>query len=276
MAKTAAKSLVAYYLSGFSAYLLLSNRLVGKPYPLSFDEGLQLVTFAKVAWYSEFLLTFFLITLLVLVFFQGFKRLTNSPVAMLLISVACLLTAILLPSDLVVARPLSLLVGTKGHFIFPVIQYLPVFLAGLYFAKYKLVMNKVALILAAVGTSVFMTYYLIHRTFPAEFSPSIYWLVGSYGILYGYFLVAKWLERRTKPINWLLSIGSNTLFYLVVSNFILFTLSNHIQAKPVIALLIGISVLLAIRFLLSLIVQKQQPSPTTVLKPSPVNQPSAW
>lgn len=259
MAKTAGKSLLAYYLSGFSSFLMLYPRFMHKPYPLSFHEVFQLVTFTKAAWVSEFLLTFFLITVLVLVFFKGFQYLVNSPKAMLGVGVVCLLTAIFLPPDLVVIRPLALLVGTKGEYFFPIVQYLPIFLVGLYFARYKVVWHPLIFVLSGLGTVLLMGYYWRNHTMPPEFVPSIFWLVGSYGILYGYFLAAKWLERQTYSIEWLLSVGRNTLFYLLVSNFILFALGTQIQTAPWVAFLIGITILLAIGFLISLLTPAPQP-----------------
>lgn len=255
MAKTAIKSLFAYYLSGFSAYLLLSPRFLGKPYPITLDEILQLITFSKVAWFSEFLLTFFLITGLVLIFFEGFKRLAHSPLTMLCLGLVCLLTASLLPADLIVPQPMALLIGTKNYFIFPVVQYLPIFLIGVYFSNYKVGWSRAVLVISLFATGSLVSYYVVHQAMPAEFLPSVYWLVGSYGLLYGYYVAAKWLEQRPNPLNWLLSIGRNTLFYLIVSNFILFALSNHIQTKSEIAFVIGVITLLIITFLFSLLTQ---------------------
>ena len=259
MAKTAGKSLLAYYLSGFSSFLMLYPRFMRKPYPLSFEELSQLVTFTKAAWVSEFLLTFFLLTLLVLVFFKGFQYLANSPRAMLGVGVACLLTAIFLPPDLVVIRPLALLVGTQGEYFFPIVQYLPIFLVGLYFAHYKIVWHPLILVLSGLGTVLLIGYYVQNRVMPPEFIPSIFWLVGSYGILYGYFLAAKWLERQAYSIEWLLSVGRNTLFYLLVSNFILFALGTHIQTDSWVAFLIGMTILLSIGFLISLLTPAPKP-----------------
>lgn len=260
MAKTAGKSLVAYYISGFSSFLMLYPRFMHKPYPLSVNELFQLVTFNKAAWVSEFLLAFFVITLLVFVFFKGFQYLANSPVSLLGFGTACLLTAIFLPDDLVVIRPLALLVGTKGEYFFPIIQYLPIFLVGLYFAKYKVVWHPVIMIFSGLGTALLMGYYVLNRVMPPEFNPSIFWLVGSYGILYGYFLVAKWLERRAVSFEWLLSVGRNTLFYLLVSNFVLFALGTHIQTASWVAFLIGMTILLSINFLISLLTPAPKPT----------------
>ena len=270
IAKTAGKSLLAYYLSGFSSFLMLYPRFMHKPYPLSFEELYQLVTFTKAAWVSEFLLTFFVITLLVLVFFKGFQYLANSPKAMLGLGVACLLTAIFLPPNLVVIRPLALLVGTKGEYLFPIVQYLPIFLVGLYFAKYKVVWHPMILILSGLGTILLMGYYVRNRVMPPEFVPSIFWLVGSYGILYAYLLAAKWLERQSYTIEWLLSVGRNTLFYLLVSNFILFALGTHIQTAPWMAFLVGITILLSIGFLISLLTPASKPRYTPAAREQPV------
>ena len=270
MIKTAWKSLLAYYVAGFASFFLLSERFTGKPYPLTINELFQLLTFAKLAWVSEFLLTFFLITALVFVFFNSFKRLVDSPKAMLLLGVASLLTAIFLPPDFVVGRPLKLLIGSKTEFVFPVIQYLPPFLLGLYCSKYKVVWNWTIFGVSASGTALFVGYYLYNRAMPTEFLPSIYWLVGSYGILYVYFLAAKWLERRASSQQWLLSIGRNTLFYLLLSNFMLFSISNHLQTTSLIATAVGVTVILATGFLISLITQPAQSTGASQSKEKPL------
>lgn len=60
---------------------------------------------------------------------------------------------------------------------------------------------------------------------------------------------------------YLLSIGRNTLLYLILSNLILFAIRNSLQVRPVVAVLIGIAVIFVVGFLISLLVQ---PKPISV------------
>lgn len=258
MLKTAWKALLGYYIAALSALLILSPAFSGAPYQLSANRLFRLITFAEVPWFTEFLLTFFLITALVLIFFSVFQSLANSLLLTLCVSGGCWLLAILLPGDLRLNGLLGLLVGTRTNYIFPVVQYLPIFLFGLYFSRHGIVWNRLVFLLATSGTALFTGYYVRYREMPLEFLPSIYWLVGSYGIVYGYFLVTKWLESQTIVFYGLLSIGRNTLLYLILSNLILFSIRNSLQLEPIIALLIGVIVIFVIGFLLSLVNQTRR------------------
>lgn len=100
---TALKTLAAYYLSGLASFLFLPQQLHNPVTAFSAADLYQLVTLGTLAWVSEFLLAFGLITLLVLV---------NSPWLLLGLSVGCLLIAVLLPPDYSIPRPWSLLLGT--------------------------------------------------------------------------------------------------------------------------------------------------------------------
>jgi len=111
-------------------------------------------------------------------------------------------------------------------------------------------------LVALLGSSLFAGYYLSHQSMPTEFRPSIYWLVGSYGMLYAYYLTAHWLDRQGRPVEWLLSIGHNTLVYLLLSNVILFTLNSRLRVSPVAALGIGGGIVLVIMFLVSLVASR--------------------
>lgn len=260
MLKTAWKTLLGYYIAALFSLLILSPSFSGKPYHFSANGLFRLITFLEVPGFTEFLLTFFLITAVVLVFFGLFRWLSNSLALTLCASAVCWLIAILLPSDLRLDGPLGLFIGTRTHFIFPVIQYLPIFLFGLYFSRHGIVWNRIVFLLAMGGTILFTGYYARYREMPPEFLPSIYWLVGSYGILYGYFLLTKWLERQPVVFHRLLSIGKNTLLYLILSNLILFSVRNSLQLEPIVALLIGVGIIFVIGFLIGLVNQEKPAS----------------
>lgn len=57
-------------------------------------------------------------------------------------------------------------------------------------------------------------------------------------------------------MEWLLSIGRNTLVYLLLSNVILFALNSRLRVSPVAALGIGGGIVLVIMFLVSLVASR--------------------
>lgn len=251
--RTAVKTLLGYYVAALSSLLILSPQFSGRPYIVSVDGLLEVAIFKQVPGFTEFLLTFFLITALVGLFFSFFRAVAHSWLLTLLVSSIGWLTAILLPVDLSLGSPLSLFIGTQAHFVFPLIQYLPVFLMGLAFACHNITWHPIIGLLALCGTSLFMGYYVYYGHEPRESSPSIYWLLGSYGVLYMYFLLTKWLERQSFSLPYLLSVGRNTLFYLIVSNLMIFALRRNLQVEPLTALLIGVLIIGVIGFLINLV-----------------------
>jgi hypothetical protein len=251
--RTAIKTLVGYYVAALTSLLILSPQFSGRPYIVSVNALLEVIYFKQVPAFTEFLLTFFLITALVGLFFRFFRTVAHSWLFTLLVSGIGWITAAILPVDLNLGAPLSLFIGTQTHFVFPLIQYLPVFLLGLSFACRNLIWHPVIGSLALFGTSLFIGYYLYYGQEPRESSPSIFWLLGSYGILYMYFLLAKWLERQSFTLPYLLSVGQNTLFYLITSNLIIFSLRRNLQVESLTALLIGLLVIGVIGFLISLV-----------------------
>ncbi|WP_460970034.1 acyltransferase family protein [Spirosoma migulaei] len=253
IAKTALKTLIGYYLSSFASSLLLTEHFTGNKYELSFASSLKVIVFLEIPWYSEFLLAFFLITVLVFLFLSFFRKLITSKVLAVGIVTFCLLVLLFLPNSLAIPYPLNLFVGDRDRLIFPVIQYMPAFLIGIYFARYKFEFQWIVFLLSLVGSGLFAFYYLKNHELPTRFLPSIYWVLGSTGILYVYFLATNWLEKRSIVIVSVLLIGMNTLFYLLISNFILFALSITLKTTPSIALGIGIFIIATIGFLTSLV-----------------------
>ncbi|MBD2701437.1 hypothetical protein IC229_12365 [Spirosoma sp. BT702] len=253
IAKTALKTLVGYYLSAIASLLFLSEHFSGYPYVFSWANLLKLVFFIEIPFYSEFLLAFFLITVLVLLFLPFFRKLVDSITLAVITVCICVAILLFLPRTLAVPYPLDLFIGDRDRIIFPVVQYLPAFLIGLYFAKYRIDFQWFIFLLSVLGSGMFVIYYVTNHEIPLRFLPSIYWIVGSSGILYVYFLATNWLEKKSIVITSLLPIGMNTLFYLLVSNFILFALSINLKTTPVLALCIGIGIISTIGFLINLV-----------------------
>ncbi len=255
MMKTAWKTLMGYYVSAFASLVLLSSHFTHKPYSPSYQTVFDLLCLIRIPWYSEFLLAFFLLTILTRLFFEPIKQLLEKRWALLTISAGCLLLAAWLPPDLRLGNAVGLLIGTSDDTVYPLVQYLPIFLAGLYFSKNRITWNRTAFCLSLLGSGLFVWYYVRVGSLPLRFPPSWYWLVGSYGVLYGYYLLANWLNQKEVIIPVLLTMGRHTLLYLLLSNIFLFALSDHIVVSPFAALGFGVGILMVITFIVGLVNQ---------------------
>lgn len=106
--------------------------------------------------------------------------------------------------------------------------------------------------MAALGTSMFIAYLFIHDfQLPERFPPSFYWVIGPTLILYLYYLAMHWGHDFLKDLYWLRKIGENALFFLVISNVFIFTLSSTgslVGMNPLEGLLLTLLLLLTIYY----------------------------
>ncbi|TCL53817.1 uncharacterized protein DUF1624 [Kineothrix alysoides] len=206
----------AYYVSAFS-YVIFIERI-----PLRQDRILELLLFQRLAGWSEFLFSFAMLTL---VTFILWKPLTHKNSKVLLGIGGLALLVCLLPHREV--KPiLGTLIGGTGGAYFPVLPFYVYFVAGVYVARKKLNFDKKVLLISIAGT-VYMVIdsLFLSRGYPSRFPLSLAWLVGAAFILYCYYLAAGYLSK----IKWLSVvsvIGKSSLFYLLLSNFIIFALKS--------------------------------------------------
>lgn len=220
MLVTGLKTLVAFYLSGLAFQIYVGNQ------PLTFETIRPILYLEVIPGWSEFLVSFSLIILLGLVLFKGIIWLSNKPALFWTVCLLLLATTFINYS-LVTIPQLGLLVGTSSFPTFPVIQYLPFYLIGVYFAKHGIGFHWKYLLGSLVGTAIFV-FYLVSNNFelPSRFPPSIYWIVGPALILYLYYLLSKVLGRFEKGLGLLRMMGENVLLYLLLSNIFIFSLDN--------------------------------------------------
>jgi hypothetical protein len=250
---TACKTLVAYYIVAFFSLSLIYIRYIKVDFEFSFINIFRVLLLFEIPFYTEFLLSFFLITIIAFLFFDKFVLLAENRISLFSIIGICLVWACLAPTNLFLNNQLALLVGTSSYSAFPVIQYLPFFLVGILFSKYGVPVNLSGFCLSLIGTFIFVIYVYINKNLPSRFPPSIFWILGSTGILYSLFAIAKFLEYQNIVFNFIISIGSNALIYLVLSNIMIFSLSKRFDTFPIIALAIGGLIILFINFLISLV-----------------------
>lgn len=247
---TGLKTLIAFYLSGIAFQLYVAKL------PLHIDTLLPIFLLEVIPGWSEFLVSFSLIILLGVGLFPVMIWISNRPRIFWLICLLLLGTSFIDYSKISIPQ-LGLLVGTTAFPTFPVVQYLPFYLIGMYFAKNHIGFKWRYLAASSAGSIVFL-YYLFstNMQLPERFPPSIYWIIGPTFILYLLYLFSKVLERWKKGRGFLQMMGENVLIYLLLSNMIIFSLSSSLTnliLGPWQGLIFSVVLLLVITYIINLI-----------------------
>lgn len=244
MLSTSLKTLVAFYISGTYYRLFLDQK------PLAWSTFKPILLLEDIPGWSEFLISFSLIMLTGMVVFKPLTWLLERKYIFWAI-VLLLLATTYLPYEKVSMNQIGLLIGTRKFASFPVLQYFPYYLIGMYVARYKVGWNWRFFVGSFAASGIFITYVVTKQGLPERFPPSIYWMLSSAFLLYVYFLAAKVLVTRMKYTNFLHVLGQNVLLFLLLSNIMIFTL-KHNQEQLLLSTLEGfwfdIGVLLLISF----------------------------
>ena len=215
----------AFCLSGI-AYLVLCERK-------DFNSQLvvRVLSFDAVPGWSEFLAAFAVFGLMALLLLPLLKRLLRCPWAFGILCAACL-AGVLIPYDAVEDNRLGLIVGTTRFCCFPVLQYMPFFLTGLWVGSNGMKRRGIWIAAAAVLTGAAVAWTLL-REEPGRFPPTLMWLLLPCLPIMLLDWGAESLSRladRCRTVERLLqpaaSMGKNSLFYLLASNFAIFATSR--------------------------------------------------
>ncbi|MDF2646309.1 MAG: hypothetical protein K0Q73_2114 [Paenibacillus sp.] len=251
MLSTALKTLIAFYISGTYYRLFLDRK------PLTWSTIKPILILQDIPGWSEFLISFSLIMLVGLVLFKPLTWLVERKFKLWVVVLLLLITTYL-PYDKVTVNQLGLLIGTRKFASFPVVQYFPYYLIGMYAARYKLGWSWRFFIGSLAASGIFITYVIAKQGLPERFPPSIYWILSSAFLLYVYFLVAKVLVTILKYTSFLRVLGQNVLLYLLLSNIMIFTL-KHNQEQLLLSALEGfcfdIGLLLLISFFIRITIR---------------------
>ncbi len=217
---TALKTLIAFYISGICYRMFLDSRTL--------DWGLvkSIVALEDIPGWSEFLVSFSIIMAAGIALFKPLCWLIERK-PMLWIAAALLLLATFIDYGSVTINQLGLLIGTRNFAAFPVLQYFPFYLIGMYFAKYKVGWNWRVLAVSIAATGIFALYWIIDGHMPSRFPPSIYWILSPCVLLYGYYMLSRLLDRLRAYTGFLRFMGSHVLFYLLLSNMMIFALKKN-------------------------------------------------
>ena len=219
MFKTGLKILTAFYISGIAFIILLEKKAI------HLLDIIKIILLADIPGYSEFLASFAVITLLALALFKLIKTILSNKLYFWLLNIFLLFTTFI-SYERITINQIGLLIGTNKFACFPVIQYSPLYLIGIYFARHQIKFNRMALLISSAFTLSFISYLLYTHKLPNRFPPSLFWIVGSALFLYIYFLGSNLLAAKLKKIELLDKLGKNVLFYLLVSNIFIFAIHS--------------------------------------------------
>jgi hypothetical protein len=241
------KTLIAFYICAICYRIFVDPGV----WPNS-KQIVDILILNDIPLYSEFLLSFFALSLLFFIFFKPLKRFLDSNIVILVLAAVSLLSTFI-PYQYINSNQIGLLIGTYNFHAFSVLQYLVFFLLGVFFAKNNIIYTKLGLLISIVGTGSFCIYFVLKHAYPTRFPVSLLWLIGSFLFLYVYFILSEYLSKKIGLIRPLDSIGENTLFYLVVSDAALFAMKKAGQIQALSSILIGFAIILSIYYLTSII-----------------------
>ncbi|KGE19056.1 hypothetical protein [Paenibacillus wynnii] len=223
MLLAASKTLAAFYLSGIAYRLFIDGRL------LAWESIRPILWIEEMPGWSEFLLSFTYLMLAGLVLFVPLKWLVERK--RLGFAVAGLLLATtFIPYASIHNIKLGPLIGTRDFASFPIVQYFPYYLTGMLFARHRIVWDGRVFTGAATASGMFVLKWLLgSERLPERFPPSIGWIMGPALLLYGMYLLSRLLQRYPRLLKPVEMMGSNVLWFLVMSNMLIFALKGNQQ-----------------------------------------------
>lgn len=227
MLRTGLRAYGVFVLSGVGYRVLRENK--------AFAVGTvrRVLQLSDIPGWSEFLIAFALYSLLTIVLFALLRRLMDRPLLALAIGALCLACTELVPYDSVAPTQLALFIGGTDFSYFPVVQYMPYFLAGMVYTRLQ--KRWRLLVLAAVCSAAAGVKTALTGGLPSRFPPDWAWILLPALLTALVLLIAKGLcaldgsriGRASRVLSGALShFGSRSLYYLLTSNLVLFTLSG--------------------------------------------------
>ena len=235
MVRTMLRTYAVFCLSGVGYRVLRENK--------AFAVGTvrRVMQLIDIPGWSEFLISFALYGLLLIVGYAVFDWLSRKPFACLLVSVLCVASCEFVPYGSVPTR-LALLIGGRDFSYFPVVQYMPYFLAGMLWARAERRVRW-GLALVSVMASLGGVAYWHFFGFPNRFPPSWGWILLPAVLVCAVVLLSRaicalagsWLGKIVDVLCGVLGhFGGASLYYLMGSNLVLFTLAGK-GAAPAMA-----------------------------------------
>jgi len=240
------RAMFGFYLSSL-AYFFIYKSQADLPLILS------VLLLQQLGSLSEFLLSFALFPLIAAILARPIKAVIASERLFIVVCFLLLMTTFI-PYDLVTNPYIAIWVGGMGEVYYPVVQHFPLFLMGAYFASRRLEPNGVHLILGILSLLVMQGFMLV-AGIPSRFPPSFFWVFCSMGgILVWYWASIRLASWRPTAVIFG-SMGANSLFFLVVSNILVFGLGRGLghSLRSLEVVLLATSVIASTYFLMTIV-----------------------
>ena len=208
---------LAFYLSTFAYFFIYKSQA-------DLSTLLSVLLLQKLGSLSEFLLSFAIFPLVAAILARPIKAVIASG-RLLTVVIFLLLMTTFIPYDQVTSPYAAIWVGGTGEVYYPVIQYFPLLLMGAYFASRRLEPTGIQLMLGIFGLLVFEGFMLIGGV-PSRFPPSFFWVFCSMGAAMVWYWAAIRLAQWRPTAVIFGPMGANSLFFLVVTNIIVFGLGR--------------------------------------------------
>lgn len=226
MLMSAAKALGAFYLSG------LAFRVIREGKPFASGTVRRILLLQDLPGWSEFLAAFFMLGMVAILLYAPMQMARRRPWVLLPAGILCLVLCFV-PYERVQHPLLRLLVGTTAYASFPVMQYLPYFLLGTYYAQ-RGGRRWLLPVLAVVFTLGGLARALTLGHMPSRFPPDFGWILLPAAGLAALMALSQLLDRlrvtkanRLEPRRWLGPLGVNSLYYLLAGNLTIFALAGR-------------------------------------------------
>jgi len=216
--KTIFKCYFAFLISGVAFRILSSSEKA------SLDLVVKIAAIRDIPRYSEFLLSFAMITAVGAVF-QKAINLSTSRWQYLLLSVMVCLAFTLLPREYRYDPLIGQFIGGQGFDFYPIIQYLPLYLLGIFSARYPQRFGLRLYAITSIGGALLFIGLIALNIPVTRFPPSAGLIICSAGLFYIYYGFAHIVHAKfPDPIKtYINAVGQNVLTYLLLSNLVLFT-----------------------------------------------------
>ena len=239
--KTCLRIYVVFVISGVGYRVLRENG------QFNTETAKKVLLLLDIPGWSEFLISFSAYALMLMVLFPFFKWIKDRLQMYLLVSLACL-GFCFIDYDSVLLPHVSLLIGGTGFAYFPAVQYMPYFLAGIICADADQKTKRFLAAIAGIASGIGIVYW-IKEGMPSRFPPHYAWILLSAGNTALIALLGNTLDRLRKSnghrgfrilVMALENMGARSLYLLLASNLVIFTLSGS-AAIPEVAGIAGLS-----------------------------------
>jgi hypothetical protein len=214
-----AKILLAFYLSGIGAVILTDGN------GWSAARILGVVTLTDLPGHSEFLASFFVLSLAMVWLGRGLGHVVRRPACL----VACLAASAAfgcIPFDGPDLPWLAIVLPAPGNTYFPLAPYAMWLFLGASYADRTEPFGRIDLCLAASATYTLLAVALITGSLPSRFPPSTLWVIGPALFLLLYRAASMAIVRRIAVPRLWTGPGRHVLVHLVASNLSLFAIQS--------------------------------------------------